>query len=147
MGNGLSPLQPGETDTIILSGLGGDTIIYILKNSPDVTNAAKQFIISPQSKVFFVRKYIHQIDFKIINEIFLKEGKVYYNIINSLAGQEPPYTEKEYFLGKINMEKKEPVFVEYIKNKKNHLQSLLEKVKNEAAKVRLQKEMEMYEDM
>ena len=44
LGNGLAPLEPGETDTVIIAGMGGDLICKILKAKPEFLIEGKEFI-------------------------------------------------------------------------------------------------------
>ena len=65
LGNGLAPLEPGETDTVIIAGMGGDLICKILKAKPEFLIEGKEFILQPQSEWFKVRRLLkeyHSVD-------------------------------------------------------------------------------------
>lgn len=49
LGDGAECILPDEADTVIISGIGGDTIIAILEQSPFLTD--KHLIIQPQTRI------------------------------------------------------------------------------------------------
>ena len=129
LGNGLVPIEPDETDTVIIAGMGGDLICRILKAKPEFLTAGKEFILQPQSEWFKVRRILKEYQYHIEKEWFLKEDGKYYVIIKAEpAGQsqrenadaqksKPEATEMESIYdqyGKYLIETKNPVLREYL---------------------------------
>ena len=128
LGYGLHKIKPKEVDCLIITGVGGDTIINILKQGDEVIKHMSQLILSPQSNVAKVRKFVHSLDFIILEEKFIKESDKYYNIINCQRGYELPYSEKEYFLGKILIQKSDKLFLNYVSEKLQYLNAIKKKL-------------------
>jgi tRNA A22 N-methylase len=83
LGPGLSPIEAGEVDSIVIAGMGGETIIEILEAEPDKTKSFKQFILQPRTKTELVRKWLADNGFYIVNELLVKEGPRYCQIIDA----------------------------------------------------------------
>jgi len=114
LGNGMEPVEQGEVETIIVSGMGGLLIADILDKDVEKTKSFKQLLLSPHSHVSKVRAYLHSIGFKIDTEkMFVDEGKCY-TLISALKGEEKYKSEVEYLFGKINIDEKSPVLKEYL---------------------------------
>ena len=64
LGDGIRTINE-ETDTIIISGLGGETIIDILKEDISRLKNIKTIILSPHSDIYKVRKEVTSLGFKI----------------------------------------------------------------------------------
>ena len=105
LGNGLAPLEPGETDTVIIAGMGGDLICKILKAKPEFLIEGKEFILQPQSEWFKIRRLLKEYRYQIEKEWFLKEDGKYYVIIKA----EPGWTQPQ------RMKHKQPSIHEYMK--------------------------------
>jgi len=131
LGYGLIPIQAGESETCTIAGMGGDLIINILDCSKELVQNFSQLILQPQSKIENVRRYIHDIGFRIVNEEFIEEAGKYYTVINSIKGEKEKYTPTEYVLGKILIEKKVPIFIEYINKEKNKIEAVIKKIEKE----------------
>lgn len=83
LGNGLAPLEPEETDTVVIAGMGGDLICKILKAKPEFLTGGKEFVLQPQSEWFKVRQLLKEYHYQIEKEWFLKEEDKYYVIIKA----------------------------------------------------------------
>lgn len=117
IGNGLCIINSNENpDTVVMSGMGGMLIIDILKNSADIVQNLKRLIVQPQRDIDKVRKYIHKINFKIIDEKMIIEDNKYYNIITCIYGEDYKYSDGEYLFGKLLIDEKNNVLKEYIKH-------------------------------
>lgn len=143
LGNGLEAVKPGEAETIIITGMGGKTIIDILTQGQEVVQKSKQLILSPQSNLPNVRKLVHHFGFVIKNEILMKENNRYYHILSCTKGNEI-YTEEEYLLGKILINKKSLEFLEYLKNESNHVENILLKPIDYEKRKKLESLLEIY---
>lgn len=144
LGSGLTSLKKDEVQTCTIAGMGGDLIINILEDSKEITQNLSQLILQPQSKIEKVRRYIHSIGFKITNESFINEDGKYYTVINCKRGEEKSYTLSEYALGKILIEKKESLFVEYIKKEKSKLEVIVNNIKQNNSDSKKIEELNMY---
>lgn len=86
LGNGLECLSD-DTDTVIISGMGGLTIIEILQDIKKYPNV-KKIIVSPNSDFDLTRKMISKLGFKINREVLVKENKKYYLVSEYIVGKE-----------------------------------------------------------
>ena len=68
LSDGVAALKPGEADSLIIAGMGGNLVIHILENGKETVKDMKQCILQPQSEIQKVRKYLRENDFKIIEE-------------------------------------------------------------------------------
>ena len=128
LGPGLTPIKKDEVECITIAGMGGELICNILDESYELIQNTKQIILAPQSKVEEVRKYLHQIDFTITNESLVKDEGKYYHILNCKKGKEVTYTDMEYYIGKILLQKKDEIFLEYAELEIKKLETILKKV-------------------
>ncbi|WP_058486359.1 tRNA (adenine(22)-N(1))-methyltransferase [Defluviitalea phaphyphila] len=128
LGNGLEPIKINEVNTIIIAGMGGKLIIDILDKKPEIVKGAKRIILQPQIDQKEVRKYLHKINFKIINEEIIYEDNKYYFVITAEPGIEKYNNEKEYLFGVILVLNKNPILKQYIQQRIITLHNILNKL-------------------
>ena len=58
LGSGLSVLEPGEVDDIIIAGMGAETIIEILEAAPWVFDARYNLVLVPATKHSILRRWL-----------------------------------------------------------------------------------------
>ena len=111
LGSGLKTYSD-EVDTVIISGMGGRSIIGICKESPKILKKIDTLILSPNNYQEDVKRYLCKKGFYIDNEEFVKDKKFIYQIIVFKRGKKK-YNNKEYFFGPIFLKKKGKLFEEY----------------------------------
>lgn len=152
-GNGLQKITlTDERDTIIIGGMGGYLIIDILKNAEEIVKGANHLILQPQNNIGEVRKYVHQIGFKIQEEEFITDEGKYYTVIYAVPGKESYEEEYEYIYGKITLEKQNDIFKQWMEHKAKTFKQIYETLAaNEsesslARKAELDAECRVYEE-
>jgi len=73
LGDGLIPLAPGEVDTVVIAGMGGELIMRILAEDPVKTKSFKKFILQPRTLPNKLRKFLFFNDFAIVDESLVRE--------------------------------------------------------------------------
>lgn len=130
-----------DCDLVLISGMGGETIIDILSSSPFLP---EKLVLQPMKNVDKVRSYVVSIGYKIVKDFkFFAEGK-YYDVI-SLERGEDSLTLDEITYGRDNLQNPSEDFLNFLSwtiEKKTHLlESLPDK---EIAKKELEKIKELY---
>lgn len=115
-----------DIDTVIISGMGTETIIKILKN--DNIKHVKRMIISSNNKYPLLRKEITKLGFKINYEEIIFDKK-YYIVIEFIRGKEN-YTDEELEFGPYLLRNKDEVFKEYYLNLLNKYENIINKISN-----------------
>ena len=96
LGGGLSVLEEGEADTVIIAGMGGELICQIIKD--DIKKAKKSvLIIQPMNAQYEVRKFLFENGFKIKCEDIECEAHRVYNIIIAENGKQEPFEKDIYY--------------------------------------------------
>ncbi len=113
LGNGLDTYSDG-IDTIIISGMGGRSMIGIFKSHMEVLKKVDTIILSPNNYQIDVKKFLCKHKFYLQNEELVKDGKYIYQILVFKKGKKR-YTRKQYFFGPVLLEKKGKLFEEYYK--------------------------------
>ena len=107
-------------DTIIISGMGAETILGILNKDESKLNNVKKLIISSNNKYLLLRKNIINLGFKINRECVVYEDGKFYIIIEFIRGNEN-YIDKELYFGPYLLKHKDDLFYQYynyVKRKK-----------------------------
>lgn len=87
-GDGLQVLGNAEVSTVILAGLGGDSIAAILAHDWPKAESYKRFIFQPMSKAGVLRKVLAEKGWPILDETIIRENEHDYPIILSQPGNE-----------------------------------------------------------
>lgn len=116
LSDGLQKLVPGEADTVLLCGMGGLLMIKILSDYPEATASLKELVLQPQSEVGEVRMFLHKQGYEITKEHMLKEDGKFYVMMRAVKStdQQAYETECDYLYGKLLIEEKNKVLLEYL---------------------------------
>lgn len=82
--DGVSALAPGEADSILIAGMGGELILHILRNGEQVCARASELILQPQSDIRKVREFLREHQYKIIDEDMVCEDGKYYPMMKAV---------------------------------------------------------------
>lgn len=125
LSDGVKNLKEGEADTILISGMGGALITKILDEGLSVINSAGELVLSPQSEVHLVRRFLHEWGFRITDEAMVYDKNKYYVIIRAVKGMEEYFSECEYIYGKLLIDRKDEVFGHYLLKEKRRVEKIL----------------------
>ena len=101
--DGLAAIKPGEADTIVIAGMGGEVIAGILERAPFVKNPAILLLLQPMTSSWELRRYLLCNGFAIEKEPTLEEnGKVYSVICARYDGVVRPADPFYCCIGKIS---------------------------------------------
>jgi len=140
--DGISDL-PSCVNTLILAGLGGETITEILKAHPRKLEKVTTIIVDAHSQVKEVREYLSKIGFIIADERMIKEDEIYYEIIRFIRADIAFYSEEDLTYGPILRCNKNNVFKEKYISRINEIERILKKKNIPASRLaELQKEKE-----
>lgn len=82
---GLDSITPQEVDTIIIAGMGGETIIEILKNAP--WTREKTLLLQPMTKVELLRFFLVENGYVIEREHLVRDKDTLYAVITAAGGK------------------------------------------------------------
>lgn len=119
LSNGLEKLNPGEGDSVLIAGMGGPLMIRIIEEGRSNASSIQTWVLQPQSEIPSVRRYLHEHDFIIEEEIMLKDEGKYYMAMKAVPGTSNPWTDLEYLFGKYLLEQKHPILKEFIQKEQN----------------------------
>ncbi len=86
LGNGLAVLYPGEVDTAVIAGMGGQTILEILNNNPEVVISLKRLVLQPMVAAAAVRRWLNENGWCLVEEQLVQEDGRLYEIIVAEQG-------------------------------------------------------------
>ncbi len=91
LGDGLTCILPDEVDTIVIAGMGGETIAHILESAPWAKQA--RCLLQPASKAQRLRRFLDEQGYGILEEDVVFEETRWYPIIHAtttVADAVPP---------------------------------------------------------
>lgn len=151
LSDGVSALVPGETDTILVAGMGGGLVMHILEEGKEVCMRAKELILQPQSELERVRKYLWSDGYVILEEnMILEDDKfypmmrvVYQNVRDTESAECPLFCH----YGKLLLEQRHPVLKEYLEREKKLYTGILEKLSRNADSEKTKERMAEIEEV
>ena len=109
LGSGLEVVAPDEIDTVVIAGMGSNTIVGILKYSKDKLVNVNNIIVQSNTDLYFLRKNITSIGYYIEDEVLVEDKNIIYTVIKFTKGKKR-YSYKELYLGPILLEKNDNLF-------------------------------------
>ena len=104
--DGLSGIDSSKVDTVIVAGMGGDTITGILDRGlydmPEwASRSDYKLILQPVTKPEILRFWLVNNGFIITSEMQTEENGMLYQIICAQPGESPKYKDAELYTGRL----------------------------------------------
>ena len=109
---GLDVIAPGECDTILIAGMGGETIITILENVPWTKRGEHLLILQPMTKVEMLRKWLADNGYAFTGERLVFDKDYLYPILLVRGGAQPVLSEAQQYGGV--MLDDDPLYADYL---------------------------------
>ncbi|MCD2491330.1 class I SAM-dependent methyltransferase [Lacrimispora sp. NSJ-141] len=134
--DGLEGLEPGEADTAVIAGMGGMLTIRILEKGKRTAAGLRRLVLSPQSEISEVRRYLLENGYQIFAEDMAEEEGKYYVVIKAgylpeivdgketLELDEEPWSYIEEKYGRYLLRTGKSVFLEYLKKEEDTLKKI-----------------------
>lgn len=137
-----------EIDTLVIAGMGSNTIVNMLKKDIKKLDKIKTIIIQSNTKLEFLRREIVKLNYYITDEAIVEDNKKIYIVIKFIKGRRK-YTKKELYFGPILLSTQSLVFQKYTKDNLKKLQCILSSVpKNKILlRYKIKKEIHLYHDI
>ncbi|MGY3767705.1 tRNA (adenine(22)-N(1))-methyltransferase [Helcococcus kunzii] len=123
-----------DMDIIIISGMGGYLIAKILDEGILQAKKSEKLILQPNNSQEYLRTWLHDNGFDIIDEDMCEDDNFIYNIIIAVPDEDgiaEKYENPDYYkYGKFNFEKKYLLFLKSLNKEKQHLSDIYDKIKD-----------------
>ena len=85
--DGLRGIAAHEADTVVMAGMGGETIIQILTDSPWPRTSGCTLLLQPQSRAEALRRFLAEHGYAIAREALVRDRGFLYPVIEAGAGE------------------------------------------------------------
>ncbi len=128
LGSGLKPIYLGDAHVAVISGMGGETIIDILKDSRVICDSLELIIFQPMKSQSKLRKHLFLAGYKIVDEAVARETDRFYEVIAAVKGWQGSFDTTDLEVGPVLRKKKSAVTVEYIQYRIMKLKKIVEEL-------------------
>lgn len=146
--DGLKNINNDEFDTIVISGLGGNTIVDILNNDKEKLKNANNIVIQANNNIEKVRSFLINNNYSIKDEKIIKENNIISIIILfEKVESKIRYKKSELLYGPILIKNMDKLFIEHLNNDLKKHKNILNKIPKKYffKKFRLNKEIKIIE--
>ena len=97
--DGLDLCPKDEIDTIVIAGMGGDTICGILDRAEWCLDGSYTLVLQPMTKAEVLRFWLVNNGFSLTRELYVREGGNIYQIIKASYGSNMCLSDAELYTG------------------------------------------------
>lgn len=128
--DGAKALDPGDADGAVIAGMGGRLTERIISDSIEVFQKMDEVVLSPQSEIDHVRRFLVQNGFDIIDEDMVYDESKFYVIIKCSydADVTRQIDEEQAKYGPVLIKKKHPVLIDYLKDRLVKLEDIIKRI-------------------
>ena len=101
--DGLALCPPEAVDTIVIAGMGGDSIVKILDEAEWCMDSRCRLILQPMTKAEVVRYWLAYNEFEILSESLIEDAGTLYQILTARFGGHTELSDAELFVGKASL--------------------------------------------
>lgn len=88
-GDGLQPLQPGEVKSVVIAGMGGDTMVQVLSYDWTKASSFDSFVFQPMSRPGALRGALAQQGWELTDEKLVEQHQHLFSILAAIPGGHP----------------------------------------------------------
>lgn len=106
---GLDAIEAHEVDTVAIAGMGGETIIEILKNAS--WTREKTLLLQPMTKAEVLRVWLSENGYIITREHLVRDKDTLYAVLTATGGESAPLTVAQAYCGIASQQ--DPLYGDY----------------------------------
>lgn len=126
LSDGAAALHSGEVDAVVIAGMGGGLVMKILTEGSGVLESVKELILQPQSELAFVRRFLQDNNYAVVEEnMVLDEGK-YYPMMKVVHGKMDYKREIDFKYGRLLLEQKNECLKSFLEKEEKTYEKVLE---------------------
>lgn len=120
---------PMDIEEAVISGMGANLIVNILRGNLDLSRSLEKIITSPNNSLEYYRRWLMDNGFTIIDDEKIEdEGVLYDVVVIKYTGENTSYDrDYEYMYGKDNLANKNPYTIKEIEQEIDRNVGILEK--------------------
>ncbi len=127
LGPGLEVIKDSEVSTVIIAGMGGETIIRILEEDLTKSQSFKRLILQPRTFTGKLRVWLSENGFKFVDYALCREKKLICEVMAVEKGDNGQ-SENE-LVSSFLLKKGDPLLEEYLKAKLKSILNILKELK------------------
>lgn len=125
--DGLDACPPEAVDTIVIAGMGGDTICAILDRAEWCMSPAYRLILQPMTKQEVLRYWLVNNGFRLEEETLVKDKGILYQVIAArFCDENTRLSDAELFTGSYLNVSRQPLFGELLDSELRRFQNSLD---------------------
>ena len=106
---------PRDFNVMVCAGMGGDTMVHILKSATWLQSAQYELVLQCQSKTQLLRQYLSDAGWHIAQESIVRDGKFLYTVMKVQWNPHAPrLTPAECYISPALQNGVDPELIEYI---------------------------------
>lgn len=131
--NGLEKIPP--VDQIIIAGMGGILISKILDRDFEKARQAEKLILQPMQQVDYLRKFLYDKGFKILDEkIVFEDNKFFHIIVANYKAIKEEYRDIDLKVSKLLRNRKDKDLIEFLKYLINYNIFIIENIEGSSTR-------------
>lgn len=87
LSDGMQALGRAEADSVVITGMGGLTVLHILEEASEMVPDLKELVLEPQSDIAKVRRYLREHNMEIDREELVQEAGKFYPILHVIPAK------------------------------------------------------------
>ena len=129
--DGLANISPEETDTVIIAGMGGETIIAILESAPWTKDGAHTLLLQPMTKAAELRRWLSVNGYTFTDERLVWDKNYLYPVLRVTGGGTPQALTERQALTGVALDN-DPLYREYLTQQADKLRRTAEGLRRSA---------------
>ncbi|MDZ4991773.1 SAM-dependent methyltransferase [Clostridium perfringens] len=143
LGPGLNPLKVGEVNGVILAGMGGNLTRDILLADMPKVKKYDFLVLQPAQNPEVLREFLYKNNYKILDEDLIKDEGRFYELFKVKYDETSEKLifedELDYEISPLLRKKEHPLFKEFIEEKINKCETILNFIKDDTEAARKRK--------
>lgn len=125
LADGLDSCDPASVDTIVIAGMGGDTICRILDRAEWCMDSRYTLVLQPMTRAEVLRYWLIYNEFEISEEDLVADGGVLYSVLTARFGGCTKLNEAELYTGSYSMLCNHALFPIFLEQQIHRFRSML----------------------
>lgn len=125
--DGLTGIVGFAPTDIAICGMGGETVCGILGAADFIRDPRIRLLLQPMTDFSLVRRSLSDGGFEVVDEdIVSSDGRLYQCLAAVYSGKPYAFGVVEAELGRLNIERRTPTFLEYVRRRRNIVKKCLD---------------------